>query len=233
MLALAPIVNAVEQRGLIVRGAFALDESDRRAGLDGLEAIVLVGSAGTSGWSAFAASAEARDGLAEPLDRWSRRVIEALAAGLGAQAFFPFGGPPHWPFQRWAMRGESVYPSPLGMLIHPDYGLWHSYRGALGFEDAIALPESTPRASPCDACASRPCLVACPVSAFAADGYDVAACAAHLRRQSDGACMEGGCLARRACPVGAEHAHVREQARFHMRAFLRARDLAEGLSPTA
>ena len=35
--------------------------------------------------------------------------------------------------------------------------------------------------------------------------------------------MDGGCLARRACPVGAEYAHGAEQAGFHMRAFLRAR----------
>jgi len=35
--------------------------------------------------------------------------------------------------------------------------------------------------------------------------------------------MEGGCLARRACPVGAEHAHQPAQAAFHMRAFLAAR----------
>ncbi len=36
--------------------------------------------------------------------------------------------------------------------------------------------------------------------------------------------MTGGCLARRACPVGAEQAHGPEQAAFTMRAFLRARE---------
>jgi len=84
-----------------------------------------------------------------------------------------------------------------------------------------------PRPSPCDSCASRPCLSACPVGAFGADGYDVGACAAHLRRPAGLACMDGGCLARRACPVGGEHAHGPAQAAFHMRAFLRARDVDE------
>ncbi|MGD1036942.1 MAG: hypothetical protein ABR878_07030 [Roseiarcus sp.] len=218
MLALAPI----ESGGLVARGAFALDEADRRAGLSGVEAIVLVGAAGARGFSAFAASPEALDGLAHPLDRWSRRVIGALAAALGARALYPFGGPPHWPFQRWAMRAEPVHVSPLGLLIHPDYGLWHSYRGALGFAEPIDVPALAPRASPCEACSARPCLSACPVGAFAEDGYDVAACTAHLRREAGRACMNGGCLARRACPIGAAYAHDPAQASFHMRAFLRA-----------
>lgn len=221
--ALAPIVAAIEDCGLAARGAFALEDADRAAGLDGLAAIVLVGAAGARGWDAFAASPEAADGGADPLDRWSRRVVDALAAALGAQALYPFGGPPHWPFQRWAQRAEPVHASPLGLLIHPEYGLWHSYRGALGFAQPLAIPERIARPSPCETCAARPCLSACPVGAFGAQGYDVAACAAHLRDARGGPCMDGGCLARRACPVGAEYAHRTAQARFHMRAFLSAR----------
>ena len=223
MRAFAPIAAAIDELGLVARGAFALDEIDRRAGLDGVAAIVLVGAAGARGWSAFADLPEARDRLADPLDRWSRRVIGALAAALGARALYPFDGPPHWPFQRWAMRAEAVHVSPLGMLIHPDYGLWHSYRGALGFADRIAIPAVAPRASPCEACPARPCLSACPVGAFSAQGYDVGACAAHLREEEGRACMDGGCLARRACPVGADRAQGPAQAVFHMRAFLSAR----------
>lgn len=222
-LALAPIVAAIERRGLAARGAFALDDVDRVAGLDGLSALILVGAAGARGWDAFAASPEARDGGADPLDRWSRHVVGALAADLGARALYPFGGPPYWPFQRWAARAEPVHASPLGLLIHPNYGLWHSYRGALGFATPVAISERAPRASPCETCASQPCLSACPVGAFAPDGYDVADCAAHLRTEEGARCMDGGCLARRACPIGAEHRHGGEQARFHMRAFLSAR----------
>lgn len=223
MLALTGIVELIERRGLAARGAFALDEADRQAGLDGLAAIVLVGAAGAQGWSAFAESPEAGDRLADPLDRWSRRVIGALAADLDARALYPFGGPPHWPFQRWARRAEAAHVSPLGMLIHPDYGLWHSYRGALGFAEPIAIPALAPRPSPCETCSARPCLSACPVGAFGAHGYDVARCAAHLRTPAGSSCMDGGCLARRACPVGAGYAHEAAQAGFHMRAFLSAR----------
>ena len=33
--------------------------------------------------------------------------------------------------------------SPLGILIHPDWGLWHSYRGALAFRERLDLPASS------------------------------------------------------------------------------------------
>ncbi len=227
MLAYGQITDAIERSGLAARGAFVLDETDRGAGLNGVSAIVLVGAAGARGFGAFADSLEALDRAADPLDRWSRRVVGALASALGARALYPFGDPPHWPFQRWARRAEALHVSPLGMLIHSDYGLWHSYRGALAFTEPIAVPALAPQASPCDSCASRPCLSACPAGAFAAQGYGVAACAAHLRKEEGLACTDAGCLARRACPVGADYAHGPAQAAFHMRAFLRAQRVDE------
>ena len=214
---------AIAEAGLVPRGAFRLEEGERTDALASLHTIVLAGMAGRQGWGAFAASPEACDGMGDPLDRWSRRVIGALARDLGATALFPFGGPPYWPFQQWARRAEPVHPSPIGVLIHPTYGLWHSYRGALGFSEALDVPEPEASPSPCDSCRGRWCLSACPVGAFSPAGYDVPACAGHLKRAEGADCMEAGCRARRACPVGAEHAYEPEQAGFGMRAFLRAR----------
>lgn len=221
---LSSVLAAIGRTGLVSRGAMRLDESERDGSLASVRTIVLIGMAGRRGWDAFAASPEARDGIEHPLDRFSRRVIDALARYLSAVALYPFGGPPHWPFQQWARRSEPVHPSPIGLLIHPVYGLWHSYRGALGFAEALEIPASEAAPSPCEVCRERWCLSACPVGAFSAEGYDVATCAAHLKSAAGAACMEGGCLARRACPVGAGHAHGAEQAAFAMRAFLRARD---------
>jgi len=115
-----------------------------------------------------------------------------------------------------------VSPSPLGMLIHPELGLWHAYRGALAFAERLALAPVEPVASPCDSCPERPCLTACPVGAFTASGYDVAACVAHLDSGRGGACLTGGCQARLACPVGVEHRYAPAAAAFHMAAFHRA-----------
>jgi ferredoxin len=220
------VFTAVERAGLVPRGAFRLGKSEQDGELAGLRTLVLAGMAGRDGWSAFAASPEAADGAEHPLDRWSRRVIETVARELGAKALFPFGGPPFWPFQQWARRAEPVHPSPIGLLIHPRYGLWHSYRGALGLSEALAVPEPAAVPSPCESCSGRWCLKACPVGAFSGEGYDVAACVNHLQGAAGADCMGFGCRARRACPVGAEHAHGPEQASFTMRAFLRAQGAA-------
>ena len=213
--------TAVSAAGLALRGAFHARAGDAVPPLpSGAPAttLVLLGTVGEQGWTAFAASAEAGDGMPDPLDRWSQRVIGALAAQFGAVACFPFGGPPYLPFGAWAQRAEPVYPSPLGLLIHPDWGLWHSYRGALGFAERLELPAPDRRPSPCLGC-SRPCLAACPVGAFGPAGYDVPRCIAHLDRPAGSACLSGGCLARRACPVAPEAHHRPAQAGFHMAAF--------------
>ena len=213
--------SAIKRAGLVPRGAFKLDDRERVGELADMRTIVLAGMVGREGWNAFAASPEASDGFADPLDRWSRRLIEALAHELGGRALFPFGGPPFLPFQRWAQRAEPVHSSPIGLLIHPYYGLWHAYRGAIGFPEELAVPEPAPVPSACKSCIGRWCLKSCPVGAFSNTGYDVAACAGHLRSAAGGDCMDFGCRARRACPVGADHAYGPEQASFLMRAFLR------------
>ncbi len=218
------IFFSIERSGFAARGAFNLAEAERAGLLADLRTIALIGVAGRRGWDAFAASPEAHDGENDPLDRFSRRIIGGLAEALGAVAFFPFGGPPYWPFQQWAQKAEPVHSSPIGLLIHPVYGLWHSYRGALGFCEALDLRDVAPQPSPCESCRKEPCLNACPVDAFTTSGYDVPACTAHLWSPAGAACMDRGCLARRTCPIGAPHVQGAEQAAFAMRAFLRARD---------
>jgi len=223
---LEAIAACAAERGLAVRGAFHPRPEDgvpALAGGDATGTLVLLGNAGPGMWPHFAASPEAGDGRPDPLDRWSRRVIEALARELGARALYPFGGPPHLPFQRWARRAGPLFPSPIGPLIDPRYGLWHGYRGALAFAERLALPDLPPADNPCRSCADRPCLHACPVGAFADRRYDVGACAAHLRAAAGDECRGRGCLARRACPVAADQAYGEAQQRFHMRAFLAAR----------
>jgi hypothetical protein len=215
------VFAAIRRTGLVPRGALSLTDDERAGELADIRTIVLAGMVGREGWDAFAASPEASGGLDHPLDRWSRRLIEALARDLGGKPLFPFGGPPFLPFQRWAQRAESVHSSPIGLLIHPYYGLWHSYRGAIGLSEALAVPEPAAASSPCESCTGRWCLKTCPVGAFSDAGYDVAACAGYLRSAAGVDCMEMGCQARRACPVGADHAYGPEQANFFMRAFLR------------
>ena len=212
---LTETARALAEHGLILRGGFhpGSDEAE----LAGVGTVVLVGNAGPAMWEAFAPHIDAAP---NPLDRWTRRVLEPIARKFGARAAFPFGEP-HWPFQRWARRAESLHPSPLGVLIHPEYGLWHAWRGALLFDEILALPARQEAASPCDSCVDKPCLTACPVGAFSRAGYDVDACAGHLSGPAAD-CLSIGCRARNACPVGGAWRYPEAQLHFHMAAFARA-----------
>jgi hypothetical protein len=210
---------------LVVRGAFHPGPGHAVPGFPNGAAVctlVLVGWTGGGQWPAFAASQEAGDQQPHPLDRWSRRLIDAAAETLDAIAYYPFGGPPYHPFQRWASRAEPVAPTPIGLLMHSDWGLWHAYRGALGFRQSLALTETSARRSPCEACADRPCLSACPVTAFSAQGaYDTNACRRHVETPAGPACARFTCAARRACPVVPPEPYSAAPSTFHMTGFLR------------
>jgi hypothetical protein len=221
------IEAACAAHGLIARGGFHPSVADGAPA--GARTLVLVGNAGPALWRAFceATPPSERASGAHPLDGWTRRAVGAIAEKLGARAVYPFDGPPYAPFQRWALRAGGVFTSPIGTLIHPVYGLWHAYRGALAFAAKLALPPPPTSASPCESCASKPCLTACPVGAFRIEAgpparYDVPRCVAHVTSAAGTDCLGGGCLARRACPVGRDYAYGSEQARFHMRKFLAA-----------
>ncbi|HKM72480.1 MAG TPA: ferredoxin [Stellaceae bacterium] len=185
--------------------------------------VCLLGWTGGEQWPAFARSPEANDGMPDPLNRWSKRLIDYIANDLDAAAFYPFGGPPWLDFQRWALKAETVHRSPLGLLIHPTWGLWHSYRGALGLRDHLQLEPRQMASNPCDSCHERPCLSACPVTAFTPQGtYHYAACRGYLEA-GEADCLTQACAARRACPIAPDHRYSGEQSSFHMRAFMGGR----------
>jgi hypothetical protein len=210
--------------GQAVRGGFHPYPGEFEQLLPAVRAgtIVLLGFTGSAQWEFYKCSAEAGDGLPHPLDRWSRRIIGLLASESGAVDIYPSGPPPQLPFQRLAARSGSVHQSPIGLLIHPEVGLWHAYRGALVLPDRIELPTVAPSVSPCAGCAAKPCLASCPAQAFHSGSFDLEACANHVLSPAGSDCRDRGCRARRACPVGTEFRYVEEQAQFHMAAFLRS-----------
>jgi hypothetical protein len=185
--------------------------------------LVLVGNTGSEVWARFLASAEFADGYPDPLDRWSRRIGEAVAAELGAEVVFPFDGPPYPPFLEWARESGAAFSSPLSMFIHTEHGLWHAYRFALRLESLRStIDRCVPALSPCLSCVGQPCLDACPVEAFSDGHYRVDDCLSYLAADQDSNCRKNGCSARRACPVTKKNQYVSEHARFHMDAFVRS-----------
>lgn len=228
--------QALAPHGLRVRGGLIPQGSDGLPLLPegrGAAVIWMVGQVGSECWKAFSSSTFFDDEQPDPMDRWSKSIGNALAKRWGGLALYPSDGPPYFPFQQWAKRAAPLRVSPLMLQIHPEYGLWHAYRfalllPALHAADLQAVSHSTKLADAdadadtdvCLACDGQPCLSACPVDAFAGATLDVAACAAYLHGLEGPACVQAGCQARRACPVGAAFSYVPEHAEFHMAAFV-------------
>lgn len=223
---LRELATVLARHGLRVRGGFATDPTDRDllAKVPGAKTVILVGNVGSELWEKSGADITATKDP-DPLDCWTQRVVEPIAQSLDGTALYPFGGPPYWPFQRWAERAEGLRASPLGIQIHPEFGLWHAYRAAIVLQRAVELPPRIESGHPCDSCVDKPCLSGCPVQAFSVDGYAADRCVDHVvaAQHDPGTCASVGCLARLACPVGAAWRYQPDQARFHMAAFVSAR----------
>ncbi|MES2435137.1 MAG: ferredoxin [Pseudomonadota bacterium] len=210
---LAEIEATAARHHLTVLGGFACEDE---TGLPkATRSVLLLGPAEPGYWPHIKAQPEWQDGKADPIDRWSRRVIGRMACDLGAKALFPFGGAPYHPFYRWALRTGRVWDSPVRLLVQAEQGLMVSFRGALALKERVEVPCAV---SPCEGCA-RPCVSACPAGALDAAGYDVPACHAYLNGPSGGDCMNFGCAVRRACPVSVGYARLAEHSAYHMGTF--------------
>ena len=219
-----PILTSIRRAGFVPFGWFEPNASDRVPG--DAKFVVLVGNAGPDMFRRFSRE---RDITSDRIDNWTREVMEGLASDLSAQVVFPFDKPP-LPFLTWARRAGAGHVSPLGLNIHATYGLWHAFRAALLFPVAFDLPMQSAGAHPCETCADKPCLKACPVNAFDGSTYNIASCTSHISSSVGEGCMSGGCLARRACPIGKAFTYPPVQAQFFMRAFVEARRKMAGTS---
>ncbi|MEM1274209.1 MAG: ferredoxin [Pseudomonadota bacterium] len=200
---------------LDIFGAFHPEPAD--AAPEDCETLVLLGPKEPGFWPRVTASPEFSDGSPDPIDRWSARVISAIAAEFGGIALFPFGGPPYRPFVSWARRTGRAWQSPVSLLVHDVAGLMVSYRGAIALPIRFALPKP-PDTSPCAAC-HAPCVTACPADALTGRGYDLDSCHVWLDAPAGKACLNGGCAVRRACPISQSYGRLPAQSAYHMGIF--------------
>ena len=218
------ISSSLSAHGLILRGGFNFGKYENAPpGPSGqpAHAVVLVGQAGAGPWPHFSRWRQNQPaGLRNPLDAWSREVIDSVAEEFDARAVAP-SEKPYLPFQQWAIRAEGLKPSPLGILMHPEYGLWHAYRGALLFERELRIELPSKPIHLCDLCDGKPCLKACPVDAYSQQGFAYDNCRRHVSSDRGEACRTRGCLDRNACPFGTAYRYPAVAQAFHMAAFSR------------
>lgn len=211
-MSLVRIADRVRQDHLDVFGAFHTRTED---GV-GPGTLIMLGPREPGFWAHVSGCREFQCGNADPLDRWSERTISLIAKDLGGEPHFPFGTPTK-PFTTWAVRSGRAWSSPVVLLVHDTAGLMVSYRGAILVPEVLELPAT--RSQPCAACADKPCLASCPVSALTANGYDLDQCHSFLDTKTGADCMESGCAVRRSCPVGAGYRRLNAQSAYHMRRF--------------
>ncbi|QPC92464.1 hypothetical protein [Mesorhizobium sp. INR15] len=216
------IAAALLANGLILRGGFNFAPGEApTTGASGAPAksVLLVGQAGAAPWPHFLKWRERQpQDIKDPLDTWSRELIGVVAKQFGARAVSP-SDKPYLPFQQWAMRVEGLKPSPLGILMHPRYGLWHAYRGALLSESELPIQIAETVIHLCDACVGKPCMKSCPVDAYSPEGFAYQTCLTHVRGSHGEPCRSGGCLDRNACPYGTAYRYPKGIQAFHMASF--------------
>ena len=222
------LARELSPHGLLCFGGLLLTKDECAVGSQAMVGrnALLVGNVGADMWHVFRRSPEFSDGMRDPMNRWTKRVLDAVSLKLGCSVVYPFDDP-YWPFQRLARKAVGIQNSPLGVLIHPEYGLWHAFRGLLIFKEnhqlvnqIKALIESAEVLNhPCDSCEDQPCLSTCPVGAFTDEGLDVNSCFSFLDGSSGSECMLTGCQARRACPIGTDYRQDSAQLQFHMKSY--------------
>jgi hypothetical protein len=211
------ITRKVGAYGFSLRGSFFFEEGESLYE-EGWRSGLLVGNLGGSFWGKFKEGRKPY--VRDSLDEWTKRVLDCVGESIGAGGVYPFEGPPYYPFLSWAQRGERLRPGPLGLLVHPRYGLWHAYRGLFLWREVKDFSEVTESVHPCDECVEKPCLSGCPVGAFRATGLDVGMCRSYLESGKGEECINMACQARRKCVIGREYSFDREESRYHTLIFM-------------
>lgn len=158
-------------------------------------------------WRPFIAALRSDPSLlasADPLDRYTERIIGGAVKRLGLRAELRWAhdrGPGLVAIQRLAEIAGLAPISPGHLSVHPVYGPWLALRAAITFDVLGPAETSVPFEQVCDAC--------------------VHACAPAFERalaslgEPGGGDWRGWLACRDACPLGREHRYDDEQIAYH------------------
>lgn len=154
----------------------------------------------------------------EPIDHYSIAVTQAYIDRYldGAPALLIYPAEYLLPLQQLGELAGLSHPSPLGIGINAEYGLWFAYRTAFLTNYQLPVNQSPVTQSPCSTCAGKPCIHTCPAGAVSDPGrFRIHPCAT-FRLSRDSTCADR-CLARLACPIAPQHRYTLEQIQYHYR----------------
>ncbi len=186
--------------------------------LAGTQAILVFGSGGGGLWEALLADLrrhpEHLAGEAHPLDAFVRRTVAAADPLLGdvpRRWFFAAADAElHLDFRALADLAGLGGKSRMGLLLHPEFGLWLGLRAACFLAAPVPFSPAA-HAEPCAGCPA-PCVAACPGSAFVNGQWSVDRCSAF---HAESTACEASCSARSACPKAPEHRYGPDELQYH------------------
>lgn len=198
--------------------------------------ILLVGHAGREFWNAYK---QAEMTHKDPVDHFSSQISEQAL-----DQYFPdIPRKQLFPIEDCSVNlialGRAFgwhYASPLGMGIHAKYGLWSAYRSVWWLDSIDLKTDNTGTSTAstdsmydhksacinavhsaldvCADCLTQDCIASCPADALVYESVpDLGKCA-DFRLSEDSACTST-CLARVACPHGAEFRYDADQMAYH------------------
>ncbi len=183
--------------------------------LDGLDVegwptLILLASTGSALWDAMSAAGWLD--RADPVDSWCAAALAELRDALPGRAVFVFPSRSSVDVVALGRAAGWAHPTPLGLGMHPEHGLWVGYRGAILVDSALPERGIVAAPSPCATCVHTPCVTSCLGAAVEPGGLQIAACFG--QRLVETPCATR-CASRLACPVGALSRYGEAQIAHH------------------
>lgn len=177
--------------------------------------IILIGNGGRALWASIPPSQWLQ---ADPIDQYSSAAAGRFAQQVLTQDNFQIIYPGITPvaLQQLGTVAGWHTPSPLGIGINPQWGLWYAYRVAAITNDPLPEIWCPAPPSPCAACAEKPCLSVCPAGALSATSTIEMNMCAGYRLTPESSCADR-CQARLSCPVATEQRYTLDQIQYHYR----------------
>ena len=216
----------LEDFGIVILGMFRIDSNDENhwAELHGRQGqwLHLIGNVGSRHFDIFQQKRAESHPKPLSMDEYSEAVLEDMFSSYQIEHYYFPSRKPYAPFQSWALRAHSGFLSPLGLLIHPLYGLWHAYRAVMITQYPLTkIEDDKSITSPCASCVEKPCISACPAKAVGDESaFSYQQCQAYLRAETTSFCVKQHCLSRQACPVGKKHQYHKAHLQFHQQNYV-------------
>lgn len=180
------------------------------------KSLVLIGNSGPRMWEILADKLNGYHESSDVFDFSSRQAVLDWSNEELNEATYRLLYPTSLPVSLQTMGAYLgwSHPSPLGLGIHPTYGLWFAYRAAFLVDAALEASMVREDCSPCDSCLEKPCLSACPPKALSSMAPPSLSLCSGYRLKNGSPCATS-CMARFACPVGKEYRYAKEQMKYH------------------